>query len=430
MTRLAGFLALGAGWLIGCGGGEDSSMADMSAAEHAQMQAGGPQGELDSMGAMVRQPVHLSAAQERALGVVYATVGRDSLTRTIRTVGLIRVPEPNIVDITPKIDGWVEELFVDYTGQSVRRGQPLLTLYSPMLVAAQEELLTAIRLASQVDSSAAEAWRNAQIMLEAARRRLVYFDITPEQIERVEATGEATKTLTLVAPVTGIVLEKHVVAGQRVMLGMHLYRLADLTEMWVEGEVFEQDLQFVRTGSRAEIEVAAYPGERRVGRVSFVYPMVDERSRTNRVRVTVPNRDMALKPGMYATIFFDALIGSDVIAIPLEAVVVTGVRNLVFVRDDEGMLISREVVLGPRGGDRVQILEGLNEGETIVASANFLIDAESRLGSTGGGVPGMPGMQNDGADVDTSQSERSHDDTDDQHDDDTDDHYDDTDGQS
>lgn len=415
MKRLAGFLALGAGWLIGCGGGgEDSSTGEMSAAEMAQMQAGGPQGELDSTGAMVRQAVHLSADQARAIGIRYATVRRDSLTRTIRTVGLIQVPEPNLADVTPKIDGWVEELFVDYTGQAVRRGQPLLTLYSPMLVAAQEELLTAIRLASQVDSSADEAWRNAQIMLEAARRRLFYFDITPEQIERVEATGEATKTLTLVAPVTGIVLEKHVVEGQRVLPGMHLYRLADLREMWVEGEVFEQDLQFVRTGSRAEIEVAAYPGERRVGRVSFVYPMVDEGSRTNRVRVTVPNRDMALKPGMYATIFFYAHIGSDVIAIPLEAVVITGERNLVFVRDDEGMLMSREVVLGPRGGDRVQILEGLTEGETIVVSANFLIDAESRLGSSGGGMPGMPGMsgmQSGGADVDTSQSERSHDDT-------------------
>jgi Cu(I)/Ag(I) efflux system membrane fusion protein len=141
--------------------------------------------------------------------------------------------------------------------------------------------------------------------------------------------------------------------------------------------------------------------------------MVDERSRTNRVRVTVPNRDMSLKPGMYATIFFYAHIGSDVIAIPLEAVVVTGERNLVFVRGDEGMLMSREVVLGPRGGDRVQILEGLTDGETIVASANFLIDAESRLGSSGGSMPGMPGMQS-GGDVDTSQSERSHDD---QHDD-------------
>ncbi len=412
--RLAGFLIFGSLLLIGCGRNEeDSTTGGMTAAEHAQMQAGGTQGETDSTGAMIRQPVHLTTAQERALGVVYTTVRRDSLVREIRTVGVVRAAEPNMEDVTPKIDGFVEELFVDYTGQSVRQGQPLLALYSPMLVAAQEELLTAIRLASRVDSTADEAWRNAQIMLEAARRRLAYFDITPEQIERVEATGEATKTLTLVAPVTGIVLEKHVVEGQRVMTGMHLYRLADLREMWVEGELFEQDLQFVEIGSQAEIEVAAYPRERRAGRVSFVYPMVDERSRTNRVRVTVPNRDMSLKPGMYATIFFYAHIGSDVIAIPLEAVVVTGERNLVFVRGDEGMLMSREVVLGPRGGDRVQILEGLTDGETIVASANFLIDAESRLGSSGGSMPGMPGMQS-GGDVDTSQSERSHDD---QHDD-------------
>jgi Cu(I)/Ag(I) efflux system membrane fusion protein len=379
--------------LVAAGCGEDtdseSPMAEMTAEEHARMQAGGTQGEFDSTGAAMRQPVHLTPEQERALGVVYTMPRRESLSRTIRTVGEIMAAESAVADITPKIDGFVEQLFVNTTGEAVRRGQPLLSIYSPTLVAAQEELLTARRLATQVDSSAGEAWRNAQITLDAARRRLAYWDITDEQIARLEQTGEVTKTLTLVSPVNGIVLEKQVFEGQRVMPGPRLYRIADLSSVWVEGEVFEQDLQFVRTGAQARMEVAAYPGEQITGRVSFVYPTVDTRSRTNRVRITARNPGLRLKPGMFATIFFDAQLGHEVITVPLEAVIITGERNLVFVRDEEGMLAPREVVLGARAGNRVQILQGLMEHETIVASANFLIDAESRLGSTGGAMPGM-----------------------------------------
>ncbi|MEE8193644.1 MAG: efflux RND transporter periplasmic adaptor subunit, partial [Gemmatimonadales bacterium] len=228
MKRLHTLIAAAAVLLAACGAddAEESPMIGMTAEEHARMQAGGTQGEVDSTGAAVRQVVHLSADQAQALGVVYATVRRETLTRTLRTVGRIEPAEPNITDITPKIDGFVEELYVDFTGESVRRGQPLLTLYSPLLVAAQEELLTARRMADRVDSSSGEAWRNAQAMLAAARRRLEYWDITAEQIRRIEETGEVSKTLTLVAPFTGIVLEKNVVEGQRVMAGMRLYRLA------------------------------------------------------------------------------------------------------------------------------------------------------------------------------------------------------------
>jgi RND family efflux transporter MFP subunit len=173
------------------------------------------------------------------------------------------------------------------------------------------------------------------------------------------------------------------------MPGERLYRIADLSEVWVEGEVFEQDLRLVREGGQAHIEVAAYPGEHVMGRVSFVYPTVDVQSRTNRVRVTVPNRGLRLKPGMFATIYFDAVVGRDILVVPMQAVVVTGERNLVFVRDTEGMLTPREVVLGARAEDRVQVLSGLEEGETIVGAANFLVDAESRLASTSTGMPGM-----------------------------------------
>ena len=384
LTALVGLTVLAA-----CGrSGEESAMGQMTAEEHARMQAGATQGAGDTTGAAVRQPVHLTAQQERALGVVYAMVERQTLTRTIRTVGTIAAPEPRIADVTPKIDGFVDRLYVNYTGEAVRKGQPLLTLYSPMMVAAQEELLTAKQLAARVDSGAAEAWRNAQATLAAAQRRLSYWDITQEQIAQIERTGEITKTLTLVSPVDGIVLEKNVLEGQQVMPGMRLYRIADLSSVWAEGDVFEQDLQFVRVGSQAHIEVAAYPGQHLMGRVSFVYPTVDQASRTNRVRVTVPNPGLRLKPGMYTTVYFDVQ-RPNVVAVPAQAVVVTGQRNLVFVRDAEGVLNPVEVVLGVRAGDRVQILSGLAEGQTIVAAANFLVDAESRLGTTGSAMPGM-----------------------------------------
>jgi Cu(I)/Ag(I) efflux system membrane fusion protein len=367
---------------------DESPMEGMTAEEHA-MHMGGGGGAMDSTGAAVRNPVHMTAEQQRALGIVYATVRRSALSRTIRTVGNIEAAEPNEAAVTLKIDGFVEELLVASTGEAVSEGQPLLKLYSPKLVAAQEELLTALRLAARIDSSAGETWENATEMLAAARRRLAYWDITPEQIERVEQTGEITKTLTLVSPVTGIVLEKNVVEGQHVMAGMQLYRLADLREVWIEGEVFEQDLQHVREGSIAHIEVAAYPGVHVMGRVSFVYPTVDPATRTNRIRVTVPNRDLRLKPGMFTTFYIDAVIGAEELVLPTEAILATGERDLVFVREPDGMLYSREVLLGSRAGDLVQVLGGVSEGETVVASANFMVDAESRLASAGMSMAGM-----------------------------------------
>ncbi len=388
MTRLYSLLLLGALLLVGCGAGEEeeSPMAGMTAEEHAQMEAAEAQREMDATEAMERQAVHLSEEEARTIGVRYTTVRRETLIRSIRTVGLVEAAEPRIADITPKIDGFVEELFVTYTGESVRRGQRLLTLYSPLMVAAQEELLTAKRMLDRISPESVEAYRNAQSTLAAARRRLEYWDITADQIRRIEESGEVTKTLTLVAPFNGVVLEKGVFEGQRVMEGMRLYRLADLSEVWIEGEVFEQDLQFVREGTPAHIVVEAYPGEDIRGRVSFVYPTVDPKTRTNRVRVSVPNPDLRLKPGMFATTFFDAMIGSAVLTIPMEAVVATGTRNLVFVRDADGMLGPREVALGARSGSLVHVLDGVAEGETIVASGNFLIDAESRLASAGGAM--------------------------------------------
>ena len=392
MKATAITLALGAALAVGaCSRGADSqAMAGMTAEEHART-AGGGASPVDTAGKTGREPVHLTPAQAQAIGVTYTVVERGPLSRIVRTVGQVVPAEPKLADITPKIEGFVDRLYVDATGIQVRRGQPLLALYSPMLVAAQEELLTARRLAASLDSSDAEAWRNGQELAAAARRRLAYWDISAEQVARLEQTGEVTKTLTLTAPFDGVVLEKMVVAGQAVMAGMKLYRLADLSTVWMEGNVFEQDLDFIRIGAPVRVELTAYPGRSFEGRVSFVWPVVDEQSRTARVRITMHNPARLLRPGMYATLFFDARLGADALSVPAEAVVMTGERNLVFAVGREGALEPREVTLGARAGERLQVLTGVREGERIVASANFLVDAESRLGG-GQGMAGMPGM--------------------------------------
>jgi len=390
MTPRSLWLGATAALLVGaCGTAQEQPGGGMTAEEHARMSSGGG-GVRDTAGAG-RQTVHLTADQARAVGVTYTTVERGPLSRTVRTVGQVVPAEPNLRDITPKVDGFVEELYVNATGQAVRRGQPLLTLYSPMLVAAQQELLSAGRLAASVDSGNREPWRAAQELLGAARRRLAYWDISSEQIARLEQTGEITKALTLAAPFDGVVLEKMVVAGQAVMAGMKLYRLADLSTVWIEGDVFELDLAAVRVGAAARVELTAFPGRSFSGRVSFVWPVVNPESRTARIRVGLSNTAGAFKPGMYGTLLFEARLRSDALTVPAQAVVMTGARDLVFLVGPEGSFEPREVIVGQRAGDRLEILDGVRAGDRIVASANFLVDAESRLAS-GGAMAGMPGM--------------------------------------
>lgn len=400
MTRTAWMatVVLAAPLLGACGNGDGAERAEPAEVDHSAHQRG------SAAGGDARQAVHLTPDQERALGVAYTTAERLPLQKTIRTVGRIEASEDRVAEVTPKIAGYVEKLFVSTTGEAVRRGQSLLTLYSPELVSAQEELKTALRLLERVPADAPEARRNAEDMVAATRRRLSWWDVTEQQIDRLERTGEVTRALTFVSPVHGIVLEKPVLEGQRVMPGQLLYKLADLSEIWVLGEVFEQDLQFVHEGSQAHIEVSAYPGEHVMGEVTFVYPTVDPKSRTNHVRVTLRNPEGRLKPGMFATMFFDVPMG-DVLSVPMEAVIITGERNLVFVHDSTGMLQPRQVVLGSRAGDRVQILSGLQPGEELVASANFLVDAESRLASGAGGMPGMPGMQHGSGEMQETQGD-------------------------
>ena len=338
------------------------------------------------------QSVMLSGDEERRIGVTYAIATAGSLSKEIRTVGQVTFDETRVKLIAPKIDGWVERLYVDVTGQAVQAGAPLLAIYSPMLVSAQEELLLAKRLERDVAGASDDARASASELLSSARRRFGYWDIPAADVARIESTGQVQRTLTLRAPVSGFVIEKNVLEGQKIMAGETLYKIADLGIVWVEGEVFEQDLSSVRLGQRVTAELQALPGQELSGRITYIYPTLNPETRTARVRVELPNPGLRLKPGMYATFRLTGSARPNAITVPRSAVLATGERSLVFVRRADGMLEPREVVVGIGNDTRVEILRGLAAGETVVASATFLVDAESNLGTVMGGMGDMPGM--------------------------------------
>ena len=362
----------------------DAATAPATGHDHSAMAAGA--------GAGNARPVSLAPEQARRIGVTYAVATLGPLEKEIRTVGQVTFDETRLQAISPKIDGFVERLYVNATGQPVSAGQPLLTIYSPMLVQAQEELLLARRLQGDVSGGSADAQRSASDLLESARRRLAYWDIPQREIVAIERGGQVRRTLTLYSPANGYVLEKNVVAGQRIMAGDVLYRVADLDAVWVEGEVFEQDLANVRVGQVVHADFQALPAEHRMGRIVYVYPTVNTQTRTARVRVVLANGDHRLMPGMYASLRIAGAERSGVLTIPRDAVLVTGERNIVFVREASGALAPREVALGVANDERVEVLRGLAAGETVVASATFLVDAESNLGKAAGGMGDMPGM--------------------------------------
>ncbi|MGH7618507.1 MAG: efflux RND transporter periplasmic adaptor subunit [Gemmatimonadaceae bacterium] len=338
------------------------------------------------------RPVMLTPDQARRIGVTYAAATLGALGKEVRTLGQITFDETKVQTIAPKIDGWVEQLFVNVTGQPIIAGQALFTIYSPMLVTAQEELLLAKRLQHDVSAGSSDAQQNASELVSSARRRLAYWDIPESEIADIERSGEVHRVLTLRSPAAGYVLEKNVIAGQRIMAGDALYRVTDLTTVWVEGEVFEQDLATVHVGQTVHADFQALPGEHRMGRISYVYPTINPDTRTAKVRVVLPNDDLRLKPGMYATLRIAGTARQSVLTVPRDAVLSTGERNIVFVRVAGGQLAPREVSLGASNDDRVEILRGLGLGDTVVSSATFLVDAESNLGKALGGMGNMPGM--------------------------------------
>ena len=334
----------------------------------------------DEGGTTVPGTVAISPERIQMLGVRTEAVSLRSMVRTVRAVGTVAADERRIGVVNPKFEGWIEQLHVSTTGQAVRRGDALLEVYSPDLVLAQREYLVARSAAADMAQADPMARDNAKAIAAAALSRLKNWDISADQLARLQRTGTATRTLTLTAPIGGIVMDKTALQGLHFGAGDMLYRIVDLSTVWLLADVFEQDLAQIRPGQSANITVQAYPGRVFEGRVAFVYPTVNAQTRTARVRIEVPNPDLLLKTEMYATVEIAAPSESaTVLAVPDSAVLDTGTKQTVLVDRGEGRFEPRAVKLGNRGGGYVAVLDGLRDGEKVVTGANFLIDAESNL---------------------------------------------------
>lgn len=308
------------------------------------------------------------------MGIRTTEVTRGPLKRTVRTVGVIDYDETMLADVTTKFKGWIEKLYVDATGKQVHRGEPLFEIYSPELYSAQTEYLLAIG----GTTNTTEPGRNA--LFQSARKKLKFFDISDEQIAELEKTREPKKTLRVSAPIDGFVIEKMVVEGMMTEAGMKLYRLGDLGIVWVYAQVYEQDLPYIQLGQEATVTLSYMPGRRFRGRVTYVYPNVDEKTRTARVRMEFHNPGFFLKPGMFAAVQVSAELETSALLVLDSAVMRSGEKNTVFVALEGGKFEPRTVTIGPRAeDDRYQVMSGLNEGERVVTSGQFMLDSESQL---------------------------------------------------
>jgi Cu(I)/Ag(I) efflux system membrane fusion protein len=325
--------------------------------------------------------IELTPERIQLIGMRTAMVKREALGGELRTVGVVAANERGLAQITTRFAGWIQKLSVSTTGERVRRGQALATIYSPEVLRAQQELL----VASGWSAGEANAAGTALGGLAAnTRRRLELLGISSQEIEEILRTGKAIEAIAIRSPVDGYVISKNAVAGVAVQPGTVLFEVADLSTVWVTADVYELDVSRIHVGQRARLELASYPGERHTGKVKFVYPVLDAQSRTLSIRLEFRNRSdrngPRLRPGMYGTVYLD-LPATTGLMVPAEAVVDTGEMHYLFVAKGEGRFVPRRVKTGARAQGKVEILSGVAEGETVVTTGNFLIDSESRLRS-------------------------------------------------
>ncbi|CAI8860684.1 MULTISPECIES: efflux RND transporter periplasmic adaptor subunit [Methylococcus] len=331
----------------------------------------------------------ISPERLQSVGVKFEPAARRLLERTIRTVGRVEVDERQLSRVTVKLEGWIDRLLVNTTGASVRRGQVLFTLYSPELVATQEEYLIALRSIETLgESEFPEVAAGASALLEASRRRLLLWDIHESHIRDLERTGKVWTTLPIHAPRSGTVINKMAVEGLQTKPGDELYTIADLSRIWIMGDIYEYEMPLVSVGQVASVSLSYVPEVSLQARIGFIYPTVDPQTRTAKVRFELDNPGERLKPGMYANLELKIPLGMRLV-VPKDAVLESGERQIIFIHLGGGRLEWRNARIGLRSGDWVEVLEGTREGEHVVTSANFLIDSESRLKSAVGGMPGM-----------------------------------------
>jgi Cu(I)/Ag(I) efflux system membrane fusion protein len=344
--------------------------------------------------------VKINPDKVQNLGVRTEAAAARALTRTVRAVGTVQADERGLHTVTPKFDGWIQKLYVNTTGQSVTRGQALMDVYSPDLVAAQQEYYIAWKGAQSLKEANPDVQASMRDLMESALVRLSNWDISAGDLQRLQQEGRVRQYVTLRSHASGVVIEKPSVEGKRFMAGEVLYQIADLSSVWVLADVFEQDLAFVHVGQTVKIKVDAFPDKEFAGKVTFIYPTLTVETRTAKVRIELANPRQVLKPAMYARVEVASGSGNArSLAVPDSAVLDTGTRQLVLVQRGEGVFEPREIKTGMRADGYIEVLEGLKTGEMVVVSANFLIDAESNLKaalSSMGGTP-MPAKQGSGA---------------------------------
>ena len=330
--------------------------------------------------------VQITPEKQQLIGVEYGTVEYETVKNSVRAVARVTLDETKIAKVHSKLEGWIDQVFVDFTGKQIRQGDPLLTIYSPEALATQQEYLLAIKAQHLMhDNPVHEMLGSTENLVAAAKKRMDLWDIGEKQIADITASGVPLKNLTLTSPITGFVMERNVFAKQRIMPETALYTVADLSRVWVMADVFEYEASAVRLGMPATMTLSYLPGRTFHGTVNYILPQVDAATRTLKVRIEFPNSDFALKPDMYGEVEFQTGGGRRLV-VPQTAVLNSGDRQVVFVDRGKGYFEPREVKLGGRSEGRVEILSGLQPGERIVISGNFLIDSESQLKTALGGA--------------------------------------------
>jgi len=336
--------------------------------------------------------VQISPARQQLMGVTSALAEYRPIEKTIRTVGQVAIDESLLAHVHVRVSGWIQKVFVDYTWQPVTRGEALFTVYSPDLLATEQEYLLALRAHKSLGTSPyQEVSSGTESLLEAARRRLTLWDLTDAQIEQLEESGKAQHEFTFYAPASGYVMERKAFPNQYVTPDTELYKLVDLSRIWVQADVYEFEMPSVSLGQEATMTTESLPGTTFEGRVVFVYPDVKADTHTGTVRLELPNPELKLKPGLFVNVELHKSFGRQ-LTVPVDAVLDSGTRQLVFVDLGNGGFAPREVQVGERTQDYIAILRGLRAGERVVTRANFLIDSESSLRQSMEGMAGMPGM--------------------------------------
>ena len=333
--------------------------------------------------------IKISTGKQQLMGVRYGTVTRAPMKKASRAVGRVAYDETRIARIHPKVEGWIEKVYVDFTGKLVQKNQPLLDVYSPALLSTQQEFLLAAKARKTLaDSSFPEISSGALSLYESSRRRLLLWDIDEKTIDEIERTGEPRKALTLYSPIQGFVLARNAYDRQRITPETELYTVADLSNVWVLADVYEYEIPQIKIGQSAALDLSYFSGKTLRGTVDYIYPEVEATTRTLKVRIQVPNPGYVLKPDMYANVTFQIDYGTQV-AVPAEAVLNSGAEQIAFVAHENGFFEPRKIQIGPEVEGFYVVLFGLEPGERVVTSANFLIDSESRLKSAMAGMAGM-----------------------------------------